>query len=175
MSSIQSNSFYDNTSKGNYSDILAVEIAILQQDIELPELPEEKLTLDVLRQYEEEGKEYLFAQDEYVNMVGNFYIPVLFPLVENGESTELLFDAPSTANIISTNFATAAYTERNFIALTIPKYILLNFKKVVPAGTKFLVAFVGGSTKIININIIGLYGPQLSLEDGQPIIEETVE
>ena len=76
MSSIQSNSFYDNTSKGNYSDILAVEVAILQQDIELPELPEEKLTLDVLRQYEEEGKEYLFAQDEYVNMVGNFYIPV---------------------------------------------------------------------------------------------------
>ena len=96
-------------------------------------------------------------------------------MVENGESTELLFDAPSTANIISTNFATAAYTERNFIALTIPKYILLNFKKVVPAGTKFLVAFVGGSTKIININIIGLYGSQLSLEDGQPIIEEMVE
>ena len=145
-----------------YSNYFAIEIAELQQEIELPELPEDPLTLDTLERYSKMGKEYKLMEREYKNMIGNFYIPILFPLVENRESTELIYDAPKTTNIVNNALQGSEYVERNFVSLMIPKYIVMNFKKVIPKGTKFLVGFVGGNTKIVNINIIGLYGAELS-------------
>lgn len=144
-----------------YSDDLIIELAILQQAIELPELPEEKLTLETLKRYEKMGKPFNLMQECYEDMIGNFYIPILFPLVENGESTELVFDAPKSNNILNKSLNGVPYVERNFVSLMIPKYIVMNFKKEIPAGTKFLVAFIGGSNSIDNINIIGLYGHEL--------------
>lgn len=146
------------------SEISSIELAILQQDIELPELPEEPLTLDTLEAYKEEGKEYKLMENEYTDMLGNFYVPILFPLIENGESTELEFDAPSTGNILNDSLASEGYIERNFISLVIPKYIVMNFKTVIPTGTKFLVSFTGDGTSLEDINIIGLDGHSIILD-----------
>lgn len=152
-------SFFENNDK-QYSDILAVEIAELQADIELPELPEEKLTLSILEKYQEMGKPYEFPFDVYDDMIGNFYVPILFPLVENGESTELEYEPPTT-KVLNDTLQGSMYVERNFISLMIPKYIIMQFKKIIPKGTKFLVGFIGGSSSIENISIIGLYGHEL--------------
>lgn len=145
----------------SYVDDISIELAILQQDIELPELPTEPLTLDTLKKYQEEGKEYKLMENEYQNMIGNFYVPILFPLVENGESTELVFDAPKTNNILNDSLASSTYVERNYISLLIPKYIVMQFKEKIPKGTVFLVGLVGGGTDIEDINIIGLYGSSI--------------
>lgn len=149
----------ENTDK-QYSDELAIEVAELQSDITLPELPSEKLSLKVLEAYAKSGKTYDFPFDVYTDMIGNFYIPMLFPLVENGESTELEYDAPS-AQILNNTVQGSGYVERNFISLMIPKYIVMQFKDKIPKGTKFLVGFIGGNTDINNISIIGLYGHEL--------------
>ena len=42
-------SYYDNASK-QYGDEISIEVAILQADITLPELPKEKLTTAVLKE-----------------------------------------------------------------------------------------------------------------------------
>lgn len=149
------------TLSDEYSDDIILEIAILQHKIELPELPDEDLTLDVLMRYAEEGKPYRLMQNCYEDMIGHFYIPVLFPLIQNGESTELVYDAPKENKILNKSLRGVKYVERNYVSLMIPKYIVMNFKKEIPAGTKFIVGFIGGSTSIDNINIIGLYGKDL--------------
>lgn len=147
----------------HYSKYLAVEIAELQQDIELPEISEDPLTLETLEKYKKSGKEYKLRETEYTNMLGNFYIPILFPLVENRESTELEYEAPKTTNIVNNALMGNKYVERNFVSLMIPKYIVMNFDKVIPKGTKFLVGFVGGNSDIYNINIIGIHETSLSV------------
>jgi hypothetical protein len=43
----------------------------------------------------------------------------------------------------------------------IPKYIVMNFTGTIPKGTKFLVAFIGGSSSVDNMSIVGLYGHDL--------------
>lgn len=149
----------DNTNN-EYSDNLAIEIAELQEEIILPELPKEKLSLKVLKKYDKEGKNYDMPFDTYEDMIGNFYIPILFPLVENGESTEIEYEAPPI-QVLNGTVQGSNYVERNFISLMIPKYIIMQFRDKIPKGTKFLVAFIGGSNSIDNISIIGLYGHEL--------------
>lgn len=149
----------DNTNN-EYSDNLAIEIAELQEEIILPELPKEKLSLKVLKEYDKEGKNYDMPFDTYEDMIGNFYIPILFPLVENGESTEIEYEAPPI-QVLNGTVQGSNYVERNFISLMIPKYIIMQFRDKIPKGTKFLVAFIGGSNSIDNISIIGLYGHEL--------------
>lgn len=140
-----------------YAETSAIEYAVLQQEINLPELPEKPLTLKYLTELDKKGKKYVLAERAYCNMVGNFYIPILFPLVEDGESTELEFEAPSSNNILNGSLKPAPYVERNYIQLVIPKYILMNFKDKIPKGTKFLIGFIGGSKSIENTAIIGLH------------------
>lgn len=157
-----------NTSE-EYSDDLGLELAILQQDIELPEItdPEEfPLNYATLFAWNEEDPErvYKLKEHEYKSMIGNFYLPVLFPLIENGESTELEFDAPNTGNILNSSLQAMPYIERNFVTLTIPKYLVMLFDKKIPAGTKFLAGFLGGSNSISNIHIIGICGDEIPLE-----------
>jgi hypothetical protein len=153
-------SYYDNASK-QYGDEISIEVAILQADITLPELPKEKLTTAVLKEYSDAGKTYDFPWQVYDDVIGNFYIPILFPLVENGDSTELEFKAPETKTVLNKSIKTVPYVERNYISLMIPKYIAMEYVGTIPAGTKFLVAFIGGSTSINNMSIIGIYGQDL--------------
>ena len=157
-----------NTSE-EYSDDLGIELAILQQDIELPEITDHEefpLNYATLFAWNESdpSKYYKLKEHEYKSMIGNFYIPVLFPLIENGESTELIFEAPSTGNILNESLQAAPYIERNFVTLTIPKYLVMLFKEKIPSGTKFLVGFLGGSNSISNIHIIGICAEDIPLE-----------
>lgn len=140
-----------------------IEIAILTQDIELPKITDNRrypLTYRILWKYFYH-KEYKTAMNEYTNVIGAFYIPVLFPLIEKNVPKEVRFSAPSTNNIVNGSLSTSSYVERNFVSLTIPKYMTLQWKDKIPAGTKFLVAFVGGRPTVDNANIIGIYGQDL--------------
>ena len=51
----------------------------------------------------------------------------------------------------------------NFITLTIPKYLVMLFTEKIPAGTRFLVGFLGGSNSVSNIHIVGICGDELEL------------
>ena len=140
---------------------LVIELGELIEPIELPELPTEDLSLEVLERYAAEGKKYNLIQNCYEDMIGKFYIPVLFPLVDKGDGPEIfLHDSPKTANIIG-NAVGEKYKEYNYISLVIPKYIVMQFRDFIPAGTKFLIGFSGEHKKISNLNVIGLYGADL--------------
>lgn len=140
---------------------LVIEIGELIEPIPLPELPTEDLSLEVLEQYAAAGKKYNLMQNCYEDMVGKFYIPVLFPLVDKGDGPEIfVHDSPKTFNIIG-NAVGEKYKEYNYISLIIPKYIVMQFRDVIPAGTRFLIGFSGEHKKISNLNVIGLYGADL--------------
>ena len=152
-----------------YNSSLSIEMAVLQKDIKLPEITKEPLTLKTLEAFDLLGSKYILPHEVYTDVIGNFYIPILFPLVENGESNEEKFKAPNTKNILNKDgFSTAPYVQRNYIKLLIPKYIVLGFTDVISAGTKFVVAFTGGATNLSAIKVIGLYEPTKS--DGGEII-----
>lgn len=142
----------------SYNQNIMIEVAILKDQINLPYVSDE---------VDRYGK--IHTPDlVYQNMIGNFYIPVLTPLVEDNKaegdmasdgstSYALQFKAPSTNNIINKSMTVDTYEESNYIQLIIPKYILLNFRHFVPARTKFIIGIIGGKVTPNNINIIGLY------------------
>ena len=150
-------SYFDNISEF-YSDSLSVEIVELQRRILLPVLPREMISAPVLHAYNDLGFDFRTAEDLYTDMVGNFYTPMIFPLVENGKSTEMEFEAPSTENILNpdSGMETKEYLEHNYINLIIPKFIVEHFRKEIPRGTKFVAVFIGGSSSINSIKIIGV-------------------
>lgn len=150
-------SFFDEIGQ-KYSNRLSVEIAELQREIYLPLLPLEKMSIKVLQAYEDLGRSYWFKDDVYTAMEGNFYIPMLFPMVENtAESTELIHKEPKTRNVSSTDgYGTEQYVTRTFVILEIPRHIVMQFSNVIPKGTKFCIGFVGGSTNISEIKILSV-------------------
>lgn len=89
----------------------------------------------------------------YQDMIGYFHIPMATPLTEGGEPTAVDHEAPKNK---TKGLKAHGYTEMNYIPLIIPRYICLQFLDIIPAGTKFIVAFIGGSTNISNIHIIGV-------------------
>lgn len=169
------------TNTDDYSGVLSIETAILVESIELPEItdPEEfPLNYETLFNWHEEdpSKEYILPYNVYTDVVGAFYIPIMFPLVESGEPTELEFDAMSNSNIINGTLEGVNYISKNYITLNIPKYIVMNFYKIIPAGTKFLIGFVGGSGEVSNMSIIGLADNYLEgVEMEESSEEESVE
>lgn len=130
-----------------YADNLIIELAILKQDIILPT----KIVDGV------EKPDF----DNYENMVGYFYIPIIMALLNNTDPTAVEVKAPTTKKVLNKSLSSGGYTSKNFLDLVIPRYIVLNFRYKIPAETKFLVAFVGGKTTVSNISIIGLYGYDL--------------
>ena len=150
------NDYYNNIAN-NYSASLSNEIAELQRKIYLPLLPLERLTSTVLATYEKLGKYYWFKEDVYEAKTGNFYIPVLFPLEENGDSTDIVHAAPNTRNTLNSDkLATSDYVTRNYINLTIPRHIVMQFSNLIPAGTKFNVSFTGGSSSNQSIKVLSV-------------------
>lgn len=152
---------------GNFYEkqsLSGLERVILAEEIILPELPEEPLTLAYL----EEFGEYKLAFNEYTDMQGKFFMNIMTPLVEKGEVAEKFASSPRTIGHRGKELNTMDYVSANYITLTIPKYILLNFKKSVPKGTEFLVASIDGSLEVDDIKIIGIY----SLASFEPAIIE---
>lgn len=150
-------SFFNNVSS-NYSDSLSIEIATLQRRILLPILPKEIIGSKVLSAYNHLGYEYRIKDQVYTDVVGNFYITMLMPLIKNGKSTEMSHEAPKTSNILNSDNALKVkeYKEHNYINLIIPKYIVCNFTKEIPKGTQFITCYIGGLSSISNIKIIGV-------------------
>ena len=130
-----------------YSDSLIIELAILKQDIPLPT----KIVDGV------EVPDF----DNYMNVIGYFYIPIIMALLTNSDPTAVEVKAPTEKGVLNKSISSNTYTSKNFLDLVIPRYIALNFRYKIPAETKFLVAFVGGKTTVNNISIIGLYGHEL--------------
>lgn len=153
-----------NANDTDYYEKLVLEIAILQEDIKLPALPKEELTLGTLTAYAAAGKPYRLMQNCYKDMVGKFYIPILFPLVDKSDGPEEFeYDMPKTLKTNNT-IMPVKYSEINYIELVIPKYIVMQFTDVIPKDTMFLVGFSGEHKKISNLNIIGIYGAGIDLE-----------
>ena len=188
--------YIDKGTQNMYSNELSIEIAELQEDVPLPSISIEPLTYDILKEHhsnteDEEGdiesyaKPYFTPEMVCTNVIGNFFIPMMFPLIENGDSEEKEVEAPSTTDVDGSGIVAEEYVTRNFISLVIPKYIAMNFykypdytnfvntgdyysgeyKQYIPKGTKFLCAFIGGSTNTNNISIVGIVGDQINVND----------
>lgn len=152
-----STSFYDKVSY-SYTDALSIELAELQRTIYLPLLPMERLSHSVLAAYEEEKVPYWSKDEVYTSVLGNFYVPMLFPMVENPEeSTDMIHPAPENSMLLQDGgYETSEYTTRTYIELVIPKYIVMNFNDTIPKGTMFVVGFVGGSNTIDSMRIMSV-------------------
>ena len=152
-----STSFYDKVNY-SYTDALSIELAELQRTIYLPLLPMERLSHSVLTAYEEEKVPYWNKDEVYTSVLGNFYVPMLFPMVENPEeSTDMIHPAPENSMLLQDGgYETEEYTTRTYIELVIPKYIVMNFNDTIPKGTMFVVGFVGGSNTIDSMRIMSV-------------------
>ena len=145
------NDYYGNISS-NYSASLSNEIAILQRKIYLPLLPLERLTDMVLTAYRANNRYYWFKDDVFKAMTGNFYISMIAPLVKDGDSTDIIYNAPRIKST-EEKFPVSEYKTRNYVKLTIPRHIVLQFNNLIPKGTKFNVAFEGGNSSNYSMKI----------------------
>ena len=160
-------SFYDKINY-SYTDALSIELAELQRTVYLPLLPMERLTHSVLRAYEEERIPYWNKDEIYTSVLGNFYVPMLFPMVENPEeSIDMLHPAPENSMLLEEGgFEPKEYITRTYIELVIPKYIVMNFEDTIPKGTMFTVGFVGGSNTISNLRVLSVaWLPEETLDE----------
>ena len=94
--------------------------------------------------------------DDYKNTKAKFYINILTPLVDKSKVNSTSKPAPATSKFNNNNLNPSDYEQVNYIILTIPRYILMQFKDVVPAGTEFIINCIG-EFKIIHFRIIGIY------------------
>lgn len=140
----------------NYYDngaISSVEKATLAEDIVLPSITKAPLTLSFL----EGGGSYKTAETEYKDTKGKFFISIMTPLVDQTNASTVSKASPTTRGQSGSKLNASKYSSSNYVTLTIPKYILLNFTGTVPKGTEFLVASINGSSSISNMRIIGIY------------------
>ena len=143
-------SFYGGASQ----DLTYVEEATLLEDILLPELP----PFPTWEEIHDNNVYYPRTVELYEDMEGKFSVPIITPLGDNtGEPVDDIAGAASARNIMNEGaLQVSTYQESNYVTLNIPKYILLNFLEIVPKGTRFIVAFIGGSTNIGDIRVIGV-------------------
>lgn len=107
----------------------------------------------------------------YQKNIGKFFIPILTPTLSGSSTYQANRPVVSTSNIVNKdNLGLSGYTETNYIELTVPKHLfnpiiknhtsekdvhhVVTYEQY-PAGTKFIIVFIGGD--INNIRIIGVY------------------
>lgn len=141
----------------NYqSSIAAVERAILAQDIFLPATNTDKSIS--FKELESKGSyKIISAFDVYKDIKAKFYLTILTPLVDKNDVAQKSNGSPLIRGQAKSKLYTSGYTSSNYVELTIPKYILLQFKNKVPKGTEFLICIPGGGMDIDDIRIIGIY------------------
>ena len=64
--------------------------------------------------------------------------------------------APSLSKFNNNNLKPSKYDESNYITLTIPRYILFQFKNKIPKETEFIITNIG-KFEIDHFRIIGVY------------------
>jgi hypothetical protein len=134
-----------------------IERVVLAEDIELPEINTEPLTLELLQELSDKNSYYKLAINEYSDMNAKFFLPIMTPLVDTDNARDSTKSSPSLNGNKGDSLKSSSYNSTNYITLVIPKYILLNFVSVVPKGTVFVVGSVGGKLNIDEMKIIGLY------------------
>lgn len=139
---------------GSDMELKYIEVATLMETITLPEPPPFPTHLEITL----EQVYYPRIEELYTDMRGKFSISILNPLNDNKETPQETTKGSTNVRNVTNNSSlnVSSYQVSNYVTLNIPKYILLNFLHKVPAGTKFVVAFVGGSTDYNNIKVIGV-------------------
>lgn len=94
--------------------------------------------------------------DIYKDYKAKFYIPALTPLLKKTSPYKRKKPAPST-KMQRRPLKTATYYESNFIVLTIPRSIVLQFVKKIPKKTEFTAQFVGGEVEVGKLKIDSVY------------------
>lgn len=137
------------------SDLKYLEKAVLLEDIILPELPKFPTMEEI-----HAGKVYYPRTEElYNDVVGKFSIPITTPLNENYSDPvdKKQTNKPIKNMSASSGMKSSQYESSNYIELTIPKFVALNFINKIPKGTEFIAGFIGGGTDLSDIKIIGVY------------------
>lgn len=162
MSTVNEN----NANAKNYYEkqsVPSIEKVILAEDIELPELPDQELSLD----YFKDHSVYKLAINEYDDMKAKFFMPVMTPMKDQEKVEEEDNSSPSSKGQLGeSSLQTNNYSTSNCVELVIPKYILLEFVGTIPQGTEFLMASVGGNLNVDDMRIIGLYSTFEDLYSG---------
>ena len=94
--------------------------------------------------------------NDYENIKAKFYINIFTPLVDKSKTTFESKPAPSTKIYNNNNLTPSNYNQSNYIILTIPRYILFQFKNKIPIGTEFIITCIG-EFKVNHFRIIGIY------------------
>lgn len=151
------NNFYNSSNTA----VQGVEIAVLAEDIELPEVDTVPVSYGLLydrwhSNKKDAIKEYRSKEIYYTSMIGKFYIPILTPSINRDDIVYEDKSAPKVKSK-SAKLDTTTYQNSNIILLEIPKYLVCEFTGKIPAGTQFL--FVSLSSRIMEnkFRIIGLY------------------
>jgi len=93
---------------------------------------------------------------EYSNTKAKFFIKLFTPLENFNNTKSETNSAPNISRKNNNNLKSSSYNSSNYIYLTIPRYILLNFIDIVPKGTEFIITCIG-EFKIEHFRIIGIY------------------
>ena len=94
--------------------------------------------------------------NDYENISAKFYINIFTPLVDKTKTKVESKAAPSVRKYNNNNLTPSDYEQSNYITLTIPRYILFQFKDNIPKGTEFIITCIG-EFKIDHFRIIGVY------------------
>ena len=94
--------------------------------------------------------------DDYKNTSAKFYLNIYTPMLDKSKIKSEEKPAPLLSKFNNNSINPSKYEQSNYIELTIPRYILLQFKDKVPAGTEFIITCIG-EFKINHFRIIGLY------------------
>lgn len=96
------------------------------------------------------------SYEDYENISAKFYFSIYTPLLDKSKLNYEGRPAPSISRFNNNNLNPDKYEQSNYIKLTIPRYILFQFKKVVPKNTDFIITCIG-NFRIENFRIIGIY------------------
>lgn len=94
--------------------------------------------------------------DDYKNTKAKFHIFIYSPMLDQSTIKTESKSAPSLSKFNNNNLKPSKYDEVNYITLTIPRYILFQFKNKVPKGTEFIVTNIG-YFRVDHFRIIGVY------------------
>jgi len=94
--------------------------------------------------------------DDYENIKAKFYINILTPMLDKSMTKSETKSAPNISIYNNNNLTPSDYEQSNYITLTIPRYILMQFKNKVPIDTEFIITCIG-EFKVQHFRIIGLY------------------
>lgn len=94
------------------------------------------------------------SYDDYEDIKAKFFINIFTPLLDKNK--QILETRPAPNNSKTPSIKGSEYQLSNYIILIIPRYILLNFKDKIPAGTEFIITCIG-EFKIEHFKIIGVY------------------